>query len=436
MKTAAKIFQIRNSPSVMASATRQLWRNAAIWVLLVLLIFSSPSPSLCTSASSPRTFPPRRHLHLHFDGSSFAGGQSAGALIHYSENATWNALDPSVRLVWSGSFFYAGKTLESSLDAEYAGLVEGLYALHHHRLAIQKFVDVDDGQSISVHGDSEIALQHLLRGLKDKRRQSTRDLHRLAQSLLDGLSAPRPRKEYDGCGFSLNRVSRENNSQADALAAEARYAQKSVVVHHWLGSQPEGGYGSLLSVEMQWPPLASKVSPQANLSLRSQYSALRLTVKCRSFCATLALGDSPVTPPGRRQRRRLLASKTFPGDAQCCNDAWVVDLGFLPENPSRPDSVCVDLELRDVTRPDFLRLAHIILDISLDVDTLKLVPLEIDLETLALGRFAPLPVVLRLLPVESTTARELPAALREELRRAQARRARGTAMDFKSTQYN
>ena len=365
------------------------------------------------------------HLHVHFDWSAFAGGQSAGALIHYSENATWNALDPSVRLVWSGSFFYAGKMLGSSLDAEYAGLVEGLYALHHHRSAIQKFADADDGQSISVHGDSEIALQHLLRGLKDKRRQSTRELHRLAQSLLDGLSA----LEYNNNGFSLNRVSRENNSQADALAAEARYAQKSVVVRRWLDSQPPGGYGLLLSVEMRWPPLASNVSPQANLSLRSQYSALRLTVKCRSFCATLALGDSPVTPPGRRQRRRLLASKTFPGDAQCCNDAWVVDLGFFPDNPCRPDSVCVDLELRDVTRPDFLRFANI----SLDVDTLKLVPLEIDLESVALGCFAPLPVVLRLLPVETTTTQKLPAALREELRRAQARRARGMAVELKAT---
>ena len=356
------------------------------------------------------------HLHVHFDGSAFAGGQSAGACIHYSENSTWNALDPSVRLVWSGSFFYSGKKLDSSLDAEYAGLVEGLYALHHHWAAIQKFVETDvtdDGNlvSISVHGDSEIVLQHLLRGLKDKRRKSTRELHRLAQSLLAGLSA----REY-----TLNRVSRENNSQADALAAEARFAQKSEVVHHWLDSQHEHvAGGHCLSVEMQWPQLASIVSPQTtHASLRSQYSALRLTVKCRSFCTTLALGDSPPTPPGRRQRRRLLASRKFPGDAQCSNDAWVVDLGLQEKGTRHPDSVCVDLKLRDVTRPDFLRLANVSLVVDFDSDSLKTVPLEIDLTTLD-----PLPVVLRLLPVETTTAREMPAVLREELRRAQARRA-------------
>ena len=310
-------------------------------------------------------------FHLHFDGAAKDKVCTGGAIIHKSANATWNPDDPSVRMLWQGRFIFPSISSEGesgALDAEYAALIEGLYAIYHMDIALDHDDITEKSSSpIQVHGDSNIVLQHLAAGYGDKRRRSTRDLFRLASSLLTTLSRrPNDRQAVERLQFvNLTHVPRHLNAAADALATAARTHGSTLVKSYY--SLPMAHYkvspgceqGGILIVRLGFPSFLSNpnLDVLTKQGLRSQLALMRLRVNvCGEVETELALppplqvtgglrkGIKPQQQSSRTRRRQDTGRIEFV-DSDDSETQWVFDL------PPRCTPPRIMLQLIDTSRP-------------------------------------------------------------------------------------
>jgi len=417
-----------------ASGAKSLY----IFLILILQIISS----LRTGWKS-ETLPLRRRFylasstffHLHFDGAAKDKVCTGGALIHKSDNATWNPDDPSVCLLWQGRFIFPSISSEGesgALDAEYAALVEGLYAIYHMDIALDHDdITKESPSPIQVHGDSNIVLRHLAAGYGDKRRRSTRDLFRLAWSLLTTLSRRRNERQDRSQFVNLTHVPRHLNAAADALATDARTHGSTLVrnlcslpvVHYQVSRGCE--QGGILVVRLGSPSLLSNPNLDAitKQGIRSQLALMRLRVNVCGEVETelappplrlthgLRKGIKPQQSSRTRRRQDIRRIEFDDSETQ-----WVFDL------PPRSTPPRIMLQLVDKSRPitftstasnDLATCCSLLPNVGISVSNWK-AELGVDMTSTTLGALPSIPVYVTFIGLPISLSLPLSQAIKDE----------------------